>query len=130
MSTTKNSHKSTSFITPMASQTYEVIYDNLQLYDDICRVGMSITKDDPSEVRAIKERRLESSAQQLEVLEDTIVGWLIATAKQERGTHDIYSLDNKFNNVLSKRGILKRVLTDLENHTTILQNEQNKNHAA
>lgn len=114
-------HTGTSFVTPMASQSFEVIYDNLQLFDDICRVGMSITKDDPSEVRAIKDKRLDASAKQLEVIEDTIVGWLVATAKQERGLHDIYALDNKFSNVLSQRGIIERAVSELKKHTTIIQ---------
>lgn len=111
----------TSFITQLGSESYAQIYDYLELYDNLAKVGMRSSKDDPSEVRALKDKRYDAVGEALIILEDMIVGWLEAVAKQERGLHDIYSLNNKYNNKLVERGIISRVLEHLGEHTTILE---------
>jgi len=98
------------FKTDMGSLSYEKIYDLLQLDDHLLTIGMSRCKDEPSEVRKVSPSRVNTTMDVREYIEDEIVGWLKATKKQESNTHDVKLLDELFDNVLSKRGIIQQVI--------------------
>lgn len=111
----------TTFITQLGSEAFARVYDLLHLYDDVRDTGLYFTKDDPSEVRALKDKRLKTMGDALELIEDALVGWLEAVAKQERGLHDVFSLNKRYDNKLEERGIIDRVIKHLYEHTTIME---------
>lgn len=94
------------FATDMGSLAYQNIYDLMEIDKSLMFQSDTKIKDMPSGVSKLHPHLMDKLMDARETVNDVITQWLVAVIIQERGTKDIENIDNKMNNILTKRGII------------------------
>lgn len=97
------------FKTEMGSNTYQKLFDLVELDKQLQDNWMKAHKDDPALVQENFSDFVEVVMTMREKLEDQMVYHLASLANQERKGHDVRKIDDMMENIFSQRGILDRV---------------------